>query len=245
MVTGLIKDTYVDMYKHLTNNLKDHRIDFYLSTWDIKGNFKKKYYSNNKNNYYINDNKISETDIEKLKELFKPKELVIDNFDLFKKNNEKIIENISTKSKTEYTRNLSTFSQHFKISRLKDKIKDNYDFILKTRFDLFLHNTIKFENNNNINALHDNRMGNIGHHKVYYKDKIYEISDHIIYTKQNKNLDIFFNFFNYLKYDLINENFILDKFRERVFPEFLLSYYLKNNDIIINNGNVKYTINGK
>jgi len=241
LITGLIKDTYVDMYNHIIDKFNDDEIDFYLSLWDITGNYTRKYYSNDKNDYYISENKITDNDIIKINELFKPKELIIDNFDKFKIDNDEIIEKISNKSNSEYTRNLSTFSQYYKISQLKDKINDDYDIIIKTRFDLFLLEKIIFNKNHDMNVLHYKGVGGIGYINMKHNNITYEISDHIFYMKQDK-LNIFFNFFNYLKNDLINEDFIKKSFVEKMYPEFLLAYYLRKNNINVINGNIKYKL---
>lgn len=135
------------------NSFKSHEIDVYSSIWDIKGNMKggKNYRATNE---YINQDKISDSDISFIKDKFNIKSIKIDSYDDWSSNNEEFLNNYDLKHENsgyQMTKN-GIFSQYYQILESFKLIPNvnEYDVIVKSRydikFDMIDFNNIKFNN---------------------------------------------------------------------------------------------------
>jgi len=135
------------------NSFKSHEIDVYSSIWDIKGNMKgtKNYRATNE---YINQGKISDSDISFIKDKFNIKSIKIDSYDDWSSNNEEFLNNYDLKHENsgyQMTKN-GIFSQYYQILESFKLIPNvnEYDVIVKSRYDIKFDtidfNNIKFNN---------------------------------------------------------------------------------------------------
>lgn len=126
MLSGLTRSASIchdNLHKYL---LSKHDVDIYINTWDV---------SNVSLDEKTTD---SELNIDELYKLFKPKKMVVENY--FEKKGE-LVNKYSKYKNIEGTPERS-MSMFYKLEQCFNLVKDEYDFLIRSRMDLMMYSEI-------------------------------------------------------------------------------------------------------
>jgi hypothetical protein len=129
--------TYIGL---IENVLKKYDCDVFISTWDNIGNIR--YGTHYKNGFDESDKKIN---IDKIKEIYKPKSILVENSLEYGKNDtRKSFDDIKTRNGTNVKFVIPMFYKIWNCNQLKKKFEEDnnikYDLTLRCRFDVYIKN---------------------------------------------------------------------------------------------------------
>ena len=139
LLPGLIRNIRSNCVNTYNSIFQNHDTDVYSSIWDIRGNLiKNKNYDSEDS--YINESKIDENLIKKVKELYKIDKIKIESFQEWIDLNNDFINTYCKNHKyasKQMTKN-GIFSQYYKIIDSYNMIENpnDYDLIIRWRFDI-------------------------------------------------------------------------------------------------------------
>jgi len=194
--------------------------DFFIHTWDKNS---QKNFSGTK--IYPPEEMVAEDTIEKIRTIYKPKKMIVENFDEVKLSN-------TIGSRSLLTNNVPGlwYSFHKSVEYKKEyEVENNfeYDFVVKLRFDIIFPELRRLEENYRMIGKNIKTMVYIenppGSDDI--NEKLPFIDDEF-YLGSSKNMDIFGDYYNKMKDDMSDF---------RVYGYFLLNY-LNDNNITFYNG---------